>query len=209
MPDRVPHLILASGSPRRRELLAALGLEFSVRPVEIDETPREGEVAEPYVRRVAGEKAAAIVGEPGELVLAADTIVVLDGRLLGKPADPEAARAMLRELSGRSHTVKTAVALRELAVGGDAGVGTERWATHVESTEVCMAEISERDIDWYVGSGEPLDKAGAYGAQGLGSLFIEEIRGNYLGVIGLPLPALVRLFRELDYELGDWRRDGA
>lgn len=205
MPHHPPRLILASGSPRRRELLAALGLEFSVQPVEIDEAPRQGEVAEPYVRRVAGEKAAAITGGAGELVLAADTIVVLDGRLLGKPADPDAARAMLRNLSGRSHTVKTAVALRELGAGGEGGAGSERWATHVESTEVHMAELSERDIHWYVGTGEPLDKAGAYGAQGLGSLFIEEIRGNYLGVIGLPLPALVRLFRELDYELADWR----
>lgn len=205
MPGPTPRLILASGSPRRRELLSALGLEFTVQPVEIDETPREGEAAEPYVRRVAGQKAAAIEGEPGELVLAADTIVVLDGRLLGKPADPDGARAMLRELSGRSHTVKTAVALRELGAGEGNEGGTERWATHVESTEVHMVELSERDVEWYVGTGEPLDKAGAYGAQGLGSLFIEEIRGNYLGVIGLPLPALVRLFRELDYELGDWR----
>jgi septum formation protein len=205
MPGPTPRLILASGSPRRRELLSALGLEFTVQPVEIDETPREGEAAEPYVRRVAGQKAAAIEGEPGELVLAADTIVVLDGRLLGKPADPDGARAMLRELSGRSHTVKTAVALRELGAGEGKEGGTERWATHVESTEVHMVELSERDVEWYVGTGEPLDKAGAYGAQGLGSLFIEEIRGNYLGVIGLPLPALVRLFRELDYELGDWR----
>jgi len=197
-----PRFVLASGSPRRRSLLAGLDLEFSVRPVDIDETPRDGEDAESYVLRLAIEKAETS-GAPGELILAADTIVALDGRLLGKPADAGAAAAMLRELDGRTHTVKTALALRE--VGSD-GVRPRR-AVHVESTEVRMTGLDESSIAWYIATGEPLDKAGAYGAQGRGALFVEGIRGNFHSVIGLPLPALPRLFAELGYDLAQWRRE--
>lgn len=200
-PRAVPRLVLASGSPRRRDLLASLDLEFSVRPVDIDETPRGAEDAEAYVRRLAEEKAAA-TGSPGELILAADTIVALDGRLLGKPEGEDEAREMLRELAGRTHTVKTALALREVD-GREEG---SRWAVHVESTEVRMSRLDESSIAWYLGTGEPLDKAGSYGAQGRGALFVEEIQGNYHNVIGLPLPALPRLFGELGYELARWRR---
>ncbi|HET9229561.1 MAG TPA: Maf family protein [Thermoanaerobaculia bacterium] len=178
--------MLASGSPRRRELLEGLGLRFRVRPVDLDESPLPGEAPRDYVLRLALEKATARV-EPGELVLAADTTVVVDGEILGKPQDDEDARRMLRLLSGRDHSVLTGIAL------GD--------AAEVDETRVRFAPLSDAEIDWYVATGEPRDKAGAYAIQGLGSLFVESVEGNYWNVVGLPVPRLYRLFARLGYDL--------
>ncbi|HSS50785.1 MAG TPA: Maf family protein [Thermoanaerobaculia bacterium] len=192
----LPSLILASGSPRRRELLAGLGLRFTVRAVDLDETPGAGEPPEETVVRLAREKAAARA-EPGELVLAADTVVVIDGELLGKPRDPEDARRMLARIAGREHTVLTGVALEE--------PGRGRRTSALERSQVRMASLTPAEVDWYVGTGEPLDKAGSYAIQGLGALLVEEVHGNYTIVVGLPLPLTRRLFRELGWELLDFR----
>lgn len=186
--------MLASGSPRRRELLAGVGLSFTVRPVALDETPRPGEAPEVYVLRLAREKAATR-GEPGELVLAADTVVALDDTLLGKPEGEEDARRMLRQLSGREHAVFTGVALWS--------PDTDRLESGVEETRVRFASLSEREIAWYVASCEPFDKAGAYAIQGLGALFVETIAGNYSNVVGLPLPRVYRLLGEMGWEVSD------
>ena len=177
-------LILASASPRRRELLESLDLDFAVRPATVDETPAPGERPRDLVRRLAREKAEAGARD-GEWVLAADTIVVEDGAILGKPADRSDARRMLERLQGRWHLVLTGTALRPPA--GD--------TLHaVESTRVLFAELTPEQIDWYAATGEPDDKAGAYAVQGLGSLFILEIDGNYSNVVGLPLPTVRQLF---------------
>ncbi len=188
----LPRLVLASSSPRRRELLALLGLRFEIRPADIDETPWPGEEARAYVSRLARAKAELLVGED-ELVLAADTVVVLGQDLLGKPDGPEEASRMLARLSGREHVVATGVALAHGASG--------RRAETVEISRVRMAELNRDDIDWYVRSGEPLDRAGSYAIQGLGALFVEEVQGNYTNVVGLPLPATARLFAGLGYDL--------
>lgn len=192
----VPSLILASSSPRRRDLLAGLGLRFAVRPVEVDETPAPGEEARSYVLRLAAEKAAARVG-PGELVLAADTVVVLDGEILGKPADEAEARAMLARLAGREHTVMTGIALAD---------GSDGARTAVEASRVRIAPMSAEEIAWYVATGETLDKAGSYAAQGIGAIFVAGIAGDYTNVVGLPLPATYRLFREAGHDLREFRR---
>ncbi len=188
-------LILASGSPRRRRLLAELGLDFEVRPVELDESTQDGEDPTSYVERLAQLKATA-AARADELVLAADTTVVIDGGLLGKPADPEEARAMLRRLADRQHRVLTGVAVYD--------VGTEHLEAATESSLVRISPLSEADIDWYVATGEPLDKAGAYAIQGLGSLFVESIEGNYSNVVGLPLPLTRRLVARVGYDLRDF-----
>lgn len=168
-----------------------LGVRFTVRAVDLDETPRPGEDPRAYVLRLAAEKAAARA-EPGELVLAADTVVVVDGEILGKPRDPEDARRMLRLLSARTHTVLTGIALEEPGREGMADV---------DASEVRMAALSEDEIAWYVDTGEPRDKAGAYAIQGLGSLFVEAVDGNYSNVVGLPIPRTYRLFRRMGYDL--------
>ena len=188
----MPRLVLASASPRRRELLAGLGLTPLVRPVDVDETPLPGEPARDCVLRLARAKAAAVVG-PGELVLAADTLVVLDGEILGKPAGDEEARAMLGRLAGRDHLVMTGVAVRD----GDGG----REAAALETTRVSIAPLDGRRIGAYVATGEPMDKAGAYAIQGLGAVFVDRIDGNYTNVVGLPLPLTLRLFAELGFDL--------
>lgn len=188
----LPSLVLASASPRRRELLAALGLAFTVRAVDLDETPHPGEEPRELVERLAREKAAAQAA-PGELVLAADTVVVVEGVLLGKPRDPADARRMLARIAGREHTVLTGVALEE--------PGRGRRGVTVEESRVRMAALAPEEIDWYVGTGEPLDKAGSYAVQGLGALFVEAVHGNYTNVVGLPLPATYRLFAGLGYDL--------
>ena len=188
-------LILASGSPRRRRLLAELGLDFEVRPVELDESTQDGEDPTSYVERLAQLKATA-AARADELVLAADTTVVIDGGLLGKPADPEEARAMLRRLADRQHRVLTGVAVYD--------VGTEHLEAATESSLVRISPLSEADIDWYVATGEPLDKAGAYAIQGLGSLFVESVEGNYSNVVGLPLPLTRRLVARVGYDLRDF-----
>jgi septum formation protein len=177
-----------------------LGVRFTVRAVDLDESPRPGEEPRAYVLRLAREKAAAQAG-PGELVLAADTAVVVDGEILGKPKDPDDARRMLRSLScqasGRDHTVLTGIALEEPGRGR---------ASDVVETRVRMAALTDEEIAWYVGTGEPMDKAGAYAIQGLGSLFVEAVDGNYSNVVGLPVPAVYRLFAKLGYDLRSFRQ---
>ncbi len=181
-------LILASVSPRRADLLAAAGFAFTVRPVDIDEQPRDGEPPADYVLRLAREKAAAAAAigrDPDEVVLAADTSVVIDGLILGKPQDDEDARRMLGLLSGREHEVLTGVALRR----------NGREATGVASSRVKFLPLTTEEITWYVASGEPLDKAGGYAVQGLASRFVEEIHGSYANVVGLPVTLVYKLLR--------------
>lgn len=179
-----------------------LGVRFTVRAADIDETPRPGEAPRDYVLRLAQEKAAARA-EPGELVLAADTTVVIpgipgeDGEILGKPEDAEDARRMLRLLAGRDHAVLTGIALEEPGRGR---------ASDVIETRVRMAPLTAEEIDWYVGTGEPMDKAGAYAVQGVGSLFVESVEGNHSNVVGLPVPAVYRLFARLGYDLRSFTR---
>jgi len=188
----IPDLILASGSPRRRELLEGLGVRFKVRPVDLDESPLPGEAPRDYVLRLAVEKAAAA---SGELVLAADTTVVVDGEILGKPRDDDDARRMLRLLAGREHAVLTGIALHS----------SSEKAAEVDETLVRFAPLSEAEIDWYVATGEPRDKAGAYAIQGLGSLFVDAVEGSYSNVVGLPIPRMYRLFARLGYDLKAFR----
>ncbi len=196
MPDALPRLVLASGSPRRIDVLRGLGLDPLVRPADIDETPLAGEAPDRYALRLAREKAHARA-EAGELVLAADTIVVLDDELFGKPRDAAEAGEMLGRLAGRTHQVLTGVALYEPAAG--------RTEESLVSTHVHLCAMTEEEIVWYVGTGEPLDKAGSYAVQGLGALFVDAIDGNYSNVVGLPLPELARMFRALDYDLRQFR----
>lgn len=191
----LPNLVLASASPRRRDLLAGLGVRFTVRPVDVDERPRPGEDPHVYVLRLAEEKAAARAA-PGELVLAADTSVVLDGEILGKPGDAEEARQMLSRLAGREHTVLTGVALLE------AGGGSR---SAVEESRVRIAALSDEELRWYVATGETMDKAGSYAVQGLGAMFVEAVFGDYTNVVGLPLPSTYRLFRDLGHDLRSFR----
>ena len=192
----LPRLVLASASPRRAELLWMLGLRFDVQPADLDETPERDEDPFDYVERLAKAKADEVAA-PGTIVIAADTIVVLDGALLGKPTGAEDARRMLRSLSGRTHEVVTCVAV---------AIGDGTVASFTETTEVTFVELSERDIEWYVQTEEPMDKAGAYGIQGAGGLFVAAIAGNYHNVVGLPLTALADLLTYDDYDLLDWAR---
>lgn len=186
-PDRAPSLVLASASPRRRELLGRIGLEPEVVPAEVDETPRPEEPADGFVLRVAGDKASAVAASrPGAVVLAADTAVVLDGVPLGKPADEDDALVMLTRLSGRVHEVLTAV----VVIGPDG-----RRHAAVEAASVTMAVSTRDELAWYVGTGEPLDKAGAYAVQGLGAVLVERVEGDPTTVIGLPLRRTVHLLR--------------
>ncbi len=183
-------LILASASPRRAELLAAAGVEFTVRAADIDETIQSHESPHDYVLRLSREKACA-VAEGNELVLAADTTVVINGQIAGKPVDAEDARRMLHSLSGQWHEVLTAVSLlRAGSVLSD-----------IASTRVKFAELSDAEIDWYVSTGEPMDKAGAYAIQGHASLFVERIEGSYSNVVGLPVQMVYRLARQMGVEL--------
>lgn len=178
-------LVLASASPRRRELLERIGVAIEVRPADIDESEHPGEAPLAYVRRVAAAKAAALAGGPS-WVLAADTIVEIDGVVLGKAADDAEATAMLRRLRGRTHRVTTAVAL--------AGPGGhfERLVT----TEVAMVDASDRVVADYVAAGEWRGKAGAYAVQGIAAALVREIRGSITNVIGLPLAEVVELLAE-------------
>lgn len=177
-----PRLLLASGSPRRREILSNLGLDFEARGVDIDETPLPGEAAEPMVLRLAGEKAGAAAADD-LIVLAADTTVVLDGEILCKPVDRDDALRMLLALSGRDHEVLTGVAV---AAKGEL-------ETAVSRTRVRFREIGRDEALNYWHSGEPCDKAGAYGIQGLGGVFVSNIEGSYSGVVGLPVFETVAL----------------
>ena len=182
-----PRIILASGSPRRRELLAAAGLSVEVDPVDADESVYAGEAPAAYVERVAIAKAA--IGarrHPDAAVLGGDTTVVVDGHIFGKPEDDGDARQMLERLSGRPHDVLTGVAL--------AWRGAMR--ARVEKTTVWFRPLSAHDIAWYVASGEPRDRAGAYAIQGLASRFIPRIDGSYGNVVGLPVTAVLALLED-------------
>ncbi|MBN2397490.1 MAG: septum formation inhibitor Maf [Deltaproteobacteria bacterium] len=176
--------ILASASPRRRELLGALIPDFEIIPSDIDETPLDREAPEDHVLRLSREKALAVSRvHPGRWVLGADTVVVIDGKVLGKPATPAEARRMLGMLSGREHTVITGFALVKEGEGVIANESVR--------SGVLFKEISEDEMAWYTATDEPYDKAGGYAVQGKASFFIREIRGSYTNVIGLPLCEVV------------------
>ncbi|MEO7795405.1 MAG: Maf family protein [Thermoanaerobaculia bacterium] len=196
---KTPRLVLASASPRRSALLFDLELEFLVRPPHTDESPRPLEGPIDLVARLALEKARARV-ETDDLVLAADTIVVIDGEILGKPADEAEARDMLRRLSGRDHEVYTGVALV------DGSAVPARLASRVERTKVRIRTMTAAEIAAYVAGGEPMDKAGAYAIQGWGAVYVEAITGNYTNVVGLPIPAVEACFRELGFAIESFRR---
>ena len=199
-----PHIYLASNSPRRRDLLKQVGISFEIlqlrtdprRPVDVDETVLPGEAPVDYVLRVsrakaqAGLAAVAFRSLPPQTVLAADTTVVLDDKIFGKPVDREEAAAMLRQLSGRRHRVLSAVA----AADG------ERIETRLSETEVSFVPLSEGRIHRYIMSNEPHDKAGAYGIQGLAGAFVQRIDGSYSGVVGLPLAETVELLQRFGYQ---------
>jgi septum formation protein len=190
-------VVLASQSPRRRELLASVGVSVEVRPSDTDESVRPGESPDDYVRRLAREKAEAVPCGPGEIVVGADTAVVLGGEILGKPRDPEDARRMLRALSGRTHVVATGVHARR-APAGEAPAAAETIAV---STAVRMASLSEERVAWYVSTGEPLDKAGAYALQGSGGSFVRGVAGSVSNVVGLPLAETLALLGRLGLPL--------
>ena len=181
----LPKIILASASPRRAEILRTVGWPFETLPVNIDESRRDNEDAAGYVQRLAREKAEAAAPKArNQLIVAADTTVVIDDHILEKPLDENDARRMLRLLNNRWHQVLTGIAIID---------AQSRTTIAYEQTEVKFAAMSDEQIDWYVASGEPMGKAGAYAIQGLGARFIEGIRGDYFNVVGLP----VRLLYEL------------
>lgn len=186
MVPRAP-LVLASRSPRRAELLRAAGIDFTVRVADIDETPLPGESARDYVLRLAEEKARAVPADADEIVLAADTTVVLGAEILGKPMDGADAARMLRALSGQRHEVITGICFKH----------RDRAIRDIASTAVWFAPLSDTEIADYVASGEPMDKAGAYGIQGMASRFIDRIAGSYSNVVGLPVALTYRRLRDL------------
>ena len=182
-------LILASKSPRRAELLAAAGWQFEAVAASIDETRHDGEEAVAYVRRLAQTKAEKVAQQfANALVLGADTTVVVGSEILEQPGDAATAAWMLKLLSGKWHQVLTGVALLR--------VSDARLTVAHEVTQVRFAELSAAEIDWYVSTGEPLDKAGAYGIQGRAAPFIEEIQGDYFNIVGLPMQLVYKLIRE-------------
>jgi septum formation protein len=195
----VPPLVLASASPRRAELLRSIGARFAAEPADVDETPQRGERGTEYVVRLAGAKAGVAAGDD-RLVVGADTTVVVDDEILGKPADRGDARRMLRRLSGRAHEVHTGLAVA-------APPAPDRHAVVVTAcvtTHVWLADLDATTIDWYVDTGEPLDKAGGYGIQGAAGLFVLYLHGSYQNVVGLPLADLDVLLGEVGHRLLDW-----
>jgi len=186
-------LVLASASPRRQELLRNAGIPFTVQAADVDETPLAAESAQACAERLARAKALAISKtRPYDVILGADTVVVVDGAILGKPLHEADAARMLRLLSGRTHEVITAVCLVKPTAGGPPTV-----ATSSETTRVTVSEVSEDEILAYVGSGEPMDKAGAYAIQGMASRWIPRIEGDYSNVVGLPVALVWRMLKEL------------
>lgn len=181
-------VILASSSPRRRELLSSVGIEFDVIPSHVPEEHQKGEAPEEYVARLSRDKASAIAAKhPDRWVIAADTTVLLGDQLLEKPVDDADARRMLTTIAGRTHIVYTGVTIEH---------GEKRYRdTRVAESEVRMLPLSSDDIAWYVQTGEPLDKAGAYAVQGIGAMFVESIHGSYTNVVGLPLALLFQMLR--------------
>jgi septum formation protein len=183
-------LILASASPRREELLRSVGLKFKIIPADVDETYFQGESPRAHVRRLSRDKAGAIAHQyPKALVLGADTIVVIDGQILGKPKNKKQAREMLQQLSNRRHAVLTGFTIACVRAG------TSR--TKVVQSIVQFKKISPEETAWYVNGDEPYDKAGGYAAQGKGASFIQAIRGSYTNVIGLPLCEVVEALKHL------------
>lgn len=189
-------LILASASPRRSELLRAAGIDFTVRVADIDESVLLGELPANYVSRLSREKAQA-VAQVGELVLGADTTVVVNGEIAGKPVDAEDARRMLRLLSGQWHEVLTGVSL----VNGNQNF--EQVLSEVAVTRVKFANLSDSEIEWYIATGEAMDKAGAYGIQGYASRFVESIEGSYSNVVGLPVQMVYRMIADCGLQIAD------
>jgi septum formation protein len=190
-----PRVILASASPRRRELLALVGIPHVVVPANIDESYRDGEEAAEHAERLAREKATAIVSKnPDAIVIAADTIVLIEGLVLGKPRDEADAERMLTMLSGQTHVVLTAVAVAR----------GERMRSGVESVRVTFRPLTRARIRAYIATREPMDKAGSYGIQGYGATLVERIDGDYFAVMGLALGRMIDLFAELDvsYDFG-------
>ncbi len=181
-------LVLASRSPRRAEILRQAGIPFVVRPADVDEAPLAHERAQDYVKRVALDKAMAIAAGPDEIVLGADTTVVVRGEILAKPLDATDAVRMLEALSGRRHQVITGICLKSAG----------RVVQDRSETSVWFARLSPQDIAEYVASGEPMDKAGAYGIQGLASKFIQRVEGCYFNVVGLPVALLYQRLKELN-----------
>ena len=189
-------VVLASGSPRRRELLNLIGIRHEVRPANIDETMRPREAPRRHAERLAREKASAIaVGDPDLITIGADTVVVINRKVLGKPSDTADAARMLGMLSGREHTVITAVAV---ARGGEL-------RSAIEEVRVRFRRLRDDEIEAYIATGEPMDKAGAYGIQGFGATIVERIEGDYFAVMGLPLVRLVGLMRDVgvNYRFGE------
>lgn len=190
-------IVLASGSPRRRQLLEMLRIPFQVIAPDVDEHVRDGEQAAEYVTRVSRTKAETIATQrPDDVVLAADTTVVLGGEIFGKPDSPEHAVAMLVRLQGRTHEVMTSVAVMR---GADL-------AQALDVSRVTFRPADEPTLAAYVATGEPLDKAGAYAIQGLGSLLVDSIDGNFTNVVGLPLPAVAECLAELGFRLLEFRQ---
>jgi len=195
-------LILASASPRRAELLRAAGIAFEIAVADVDEALRPEEAADRYVRRLAEAKARVVARtRPDRPVLGADTVVVVDGEVLGKPRDAADAGRMLRLLSGRTHEVLTGVCVIGPDAGGTAepggqaggGLPTRAGVVEVASTVVEFASLRPVEVDWYVATGEPMDKAGAYAIQGLASRFVTRIDGSYSNVVGLPIALVSRM----------------
>ena len=182
-------LVLASRSPRRAELLRAAGIDFTIRVADIDETPYPGELPADYVLRLAEEKARAVAAAADEIILAADTTVVLGDEILGKPEDALDAARMLRALSGQRHDVITGICLK----------GSGKIVRDLATTAVWFAPLSQIEIDDYVGSREPMDKAGGYAIQGAASRFVERIDGSYSNVVGLPVALTYRHLRALTF----------
>ena len=180
-------LVLASSSPRRAELLRAAGFDFVIRSADVDESVRAGEAPRDYVRRLAVDKARAVTRGSGEVVIAADTTVVVDDEMLGKPVDEADAIRMLRRLAGRSHEVLTGVCV----LSGD------ELDARVAATKVEFLPLDGDEIAWYVATGEPMDKAGAYGIQGRCSRFISRVNGSYSNVVGLPLAVVYDMLKRL------------
>lgn len=182
-------IILASRSPRRRELLDSIGIDFEVRTSDIPEVRAEGELVAEYVERLSAEKAAAVARHEVEAwVIAADTVVFLDGQVLEKPRDRQEAIEMLEKLAGTTHTVYSGVALTNRMQGLQ--------MVESVSTDVVIMPLDRSFVEWYVDTGEPMDKAGAYAVQGLGALFVESVTGSYTNVVGLPLPTLFRMMMQ-------------
>ena len=190
-------LVLASASPRRQELLRNAGIAFDIQPAHIPEDPLPGEQAKDCAERLAREKALAIAQKrPKDAVLGADTVVVVNDQILGKPLDQADAARMLRLLSGRTHQVITGVCLVKPVTSPQHPVASEQVIVSSESTLVTVSELADQDIAGYVASGEPMDKAGAYAIQGIASRWIPRIEGDYSNVVGLPTALVYRMLKE-------------